>query len=124
MNIAGEPETVQTRPPYKQMFCPLEARKHMKEAVEEFIARDAYSKSAEIATGILEIANKVKTAIKEDISNRYKVMVQVVMGEKLGQGIQIGSKCFWDQETDNMTSYSFVNDAIFCLVVAYVNYSY
>jgi hypothetical protein len=33
---------------------------------------------------------------------RYKYIVQVVLGQQKGQGIQAGTKCFWDFETDTV----------------------
>jgi hypothetical protein len=40
---------------------------------------------------------------------RYKFMVQVVMGEQKGEGIRIGSRFFWDADTDKFASETFVN---------------
>jgi hypothetical protein len=35
---------------------------------------------------------------------RYKFMVQVIVGENKGEGVQIGSRCLWDSATDNMAT--------------------
>lgn len=40
---------------------------------------------------------------------RYKYVVQVVIGEQRGEGVRMGSRCFWDSETDNVASETFVN---------------
>lgn len=40
---------------------------------------------------------------------RYKYMVQVVMGEQKGEGVQIGSRFFWDSDTDKFATESFSN---------------
>jgi Tctex-1 family len=40
---------------------------------------------------------------------RYKYIVQVVMGEQKGEGIQIGSRFFWDSDTDKFATESFSN---------------
>lgn len=40
---------------------------------------------------------------------RYKFVVQVVIGEQRGEGVRMGSRCFWDSETDNVASETFVN---------------
>jgi len=37
---------------------------------------------------------------------RYKYMVQVIVGENKGEGVQIGSRCLWDSATDNMATES------------------
>lgn len=40
---------------------------------------------------------------------RYKYVVQVVIGEQRGEGVRMGCRCFWDSETDNIASETFVN---------------
>lgn len=33
---------------------------------------------------------------------RYKIVVNVVMGEKRGEGCRMNCRCFWDADSDNM----------------------
>ncbi len=40
---------------------------------------------------------------------RYKVVVQVVLGQNKHQGVKIASRCLWDTETDNYASFSYTN---------------
>lgn len=40
---------------------------------------------------------------------RYKYIVQVVIGEQRGEGVRMGSRCFWDSETDNIANETYVN---------------
>lgn len=40
---------------------------------------------------------------------RYKLAVQVVIGELKGQGIRVASKCLWDPAYDDWASYNFTN---------------
>ena len=53
-----------------------------------------------------------------------RYVVQVSIGEQKGQGVRVVNRCFWDSETDNVTSVTFKNDAIFCLVTAFGAYVY
>lgn len=43
---------------------------------------------------------------------RYKIAVQVVVGENKGQGVRVTSKCLWDANIDNHASYTFMNVSI------------
>jgi hypothetical protein len=43
-----------------------------------------------------DIADSVKYKLKELNKARYKYVVQVVLGQQKGQGVQAGTKCFWD----------------------------
>ena len=58
------------------------------------------------------------------ISNRYKFMVNVVLGEQRGQGIRMGNRCFWDEDTDAFACETYHNDSIFCVATAYGIYMY
>lgn len=40
---------------------------------------------------------------------RYKYVVQVVIGEQRGEGVRMGSRCFWDSETDNVANETYTN---------------
>ena len=40
---------------------------------------------------------------------RYKIVVQVTIGERKHQAIQVASRCLWDSKTDNYASASFQN---------------
>jgi len=44
--------------------------------------------------------------------DRYKIAVQVLVGENKGQGLRVTSKCLWDPTVDNSASYTFTNVSI------------
>ena len=41
--------------------------------------------------------------------DRYKFVVQVVIGEQRGEGVKMGCRCFWDSDTDNYAQDIFMN---------------
>jgi hypothetical protein len=55
---------------------------------------------------------------------RYKYIVQIFIGENKGQGIQIGTRCLWDKESDDYATESFQNENIFAIGIAYGAYAY
>ena len=55
---------------------------------------------------------------------RYKFVVQVVIGEQRGEGVNMACRCFWDADTDNFAQDSFVNDSLFCVAAVYGVYLY
>jgi|TARA_B110000091_G_C13397025_1_gene302517 hypothetical protein len=65
------------------------------------------------------IADNVRNKLKNLNLPRYKFMVQVVIGELRGQGVQMGSRCFWDSSSDCQVSETFVNDSLFCVATAF-----
>ncbi len=42
-------------------------------------------------------------------SDRYKFIVQVIVGEKREQGMYFGTRTFWDTNTDNQASDNYTN---------------
>ena len=123
LGIGNVPETYSTRPSYKDKFCPIKAREVMKSIVEPILVEE---KSQERASSqhTMDIAESVRNALKDEYTSRFKIMVQVVIGDKKGQGVRMGSKCFWDSDTDNVAWYSYMNDSIYCVVVAFASYLY
>ena len=40
---------------------------------------------------------------------RYKIIVQVLIGEQKGEGLRIATRCLWDPEADNYASHTFIS---------------
>ncbi|KAI8826262.1 Tctex-1 family-domain-containing protein [Fimicolochytrium jonesii] len=50
------------------------------------------------------ISNEILGAVKKLDYERYKIMVDVTIGEFKGQGIQVASRAVWDTTTDSYAS--------------------
>ncbi|XP_029472542.1 tctex1 domain-containing protein 2 [Rhinatrema bivittatum] len=61
----------------------------------------------------------IKNKLKEIGFDRYKIVVQVVIGEQRGEGVKMAARCFWDADTDNYAQEVFMNDSLFCVVAAF-----
>lgn len=56
------------------------------------------------------LADKIREGIKSiRCSQKYKFVVQVLIGERRDQGVHFGTRSFWDSNTDNYASDSFTN---------------
>eukprot|EP00058_Branchiostoma_floridae_P000484 XP_002585972.1 hypothetical protein BRAFLDRAFT_255806 [Branchiostoma floridae] len=51
--------------------------------------------------------------------DRYKFVVQVVIGEQKGEGVKMACRSFWDADTDNYAQDIFMNDSLFCVAAAF-----
>ena len=72
-----------------------------------------------------DIADETKAELKGlDKDKRYKFLVQCIIGANIGQGVRVGSRQFWDEDTDDVTWVSYVNDGLFCMVAAFAVYLY
>ena len=54
---------------------------------------------------------------------RYKIMVQVTIGQMKDQGIKITSSCLWDTTTDNYATVSFQNQKIWASAIVFAMYT-
>ena len=54
---------------------------------------------------------------------RYKVVVQVTMGERKDQDVRVASRCLWNTETDNYASAAMENTTTWCSVVVFACYT-
>ncbi len=96
-------------------FYPSRIKKCIESVVMEELKDKEYS-PARANDDVVHICNRIKAAVRgrhgrivaQNIPN-YKIMVQAVIGELGGQGVRVTSKCLWDSDNDNFSSYTYVN---------------
>jgi len=64
------------------------------------------------------------TTLDEFHMPRYKIMVQVLVGENKGAGVRMGSRCLWDPATDGVTQAFYSNESLYCCAVIFGMYLY
>lgn len=69
------------------------------------------------------IADKVKNKCKAICLPRYKILVQVTIGQRKDQGISSTSRCLWDSNTDNYASVSYRNESIWASCIVFGIYT-
>ncbi|OWK62246.1 Choline-phosphate cytidylyltransferase A [Lonchura striata] len=55
------------------------------------------------------LSDTIKDRLKEEGFDRYKMVVQVVIGEQRGEGVNMAARCFWDADTDSCAHDVFMN---------------
>ncbi|VWU50011.1 dynein light chain type 2, putative [Hepatocystis sp. ex Piliocolobus tephrosceles] len=71
----------------------------------------------------LNLVDEVEQFMKSFVNDRYKIVIQGVIGENKRQGIHIASKSLWNVETDNYVSAKYVNDLIFVTIMVFLIYN-
>ena len=65
------------------------------------------ARAPEVASALAE---RIKQTVRSTLKiQRYKVLVQVTLGELREQGIRVASRCLWDPSNDNYASAAFKN---------------
>jgi len=78
----------------------------------------------ESSESVKQLSDLIRNKMKELGSDRYKFVIQVALGERRDQGVRMATRCFWDANTDNQASETFINDQIFCVATAFAVYLY
>lgn len=119
----GEDSSKVTELSYREKVPVAAMKEILHECLCEKLANQQYEgeKCNEAAK---HLADLVRNRLKNLGYDRYKFIVQVLIGERREQGVYFGTRCFWDVNTDNQASDTFTNDHIFCTATAYAVYLY
>uniref|UniRef100_A0A8D1XBA3 choline-phosphate cytidylyltransferase n=1 Tax=Sus scrofa TaxID=9823 RepID=A0A8D1XBA3_PIG len=106
---AGESEnTYILRPIFQQRFRPSVVKDCIHAVLKEELANAEYSPE-EMPQLTKRLSENIKDKLKGMGFDRYKMVVQVVIGEQRGEGVFMAARCFWDADTDNCTHDVFMN---------------
>ncbi|KAJ3052061.1 Tctex1 domain-containing protein 2 [Rhizophlyctis rosea] len=111
------------RPNFKQKFRPAIVQKLIHQILNDRLEGATYHPDT-CSQWTREIADEIKNRLKELELQRYKFVVNVVIGEMRGEGVRMGCRCFWDADTDNIAQETFMNESLFCVAVAFGVYYY
>ena len=79
----------------------------------------------EIQQLVKELAEESKKCVRGlGKDARYKYLIQVIVGANKGQGVRMGSRQFWDKDTDNLATVTVIKKEIFITVCAFAVYLY
>ncbi|KAJ3413594.1 Tctex1 domain-containing protein 3 [Chytridiales sp. JEL 0842] len=67
----------------------------------------------------MAIANEMLASVKKLEFDRYKIVVDVSIGEFKGQGIRSASRALWDTSTDSYASTSYRNATLFAVATVF-----
>ncbi|XP_066583843.1 dynein light chain Tctex-type protein 2B-like [Prorops nasuta] len=123
LRIETEQATYRIRPSLSEKFRPLSAKEIIHNVLFDQLSTRTYNPD-EAIQWTKDIADLIRDKVKELKFNRYKYIVNVVLGERHGAGVKIGARCIWDAEADTNISDSFLNDTIFCVATVYAVYLY
>lgn len=89
--------------------------------LSEHFANEVYE-TAKCKKNCQNICELIKEKVKGMVTSRYKLVVVVHVGEKKGQGVQITSRCAWNENFDNFVTAHFMNSSLFVQATVYALY--
>ncbi|KAK2165019.1 hypothetical protein LSH36_56g05002 [Paralvinella palmiformis] len=100
-------------------FDPVRSRKEIEDALKCHLdSVDGYHRDNSVLLCRV-IAEDIKRRIKFLGFARYRIVSEVVIGENVGQGLQMGSRCVWDLDTDKMVTVTYQNNNLFAVATVY-----
>uniref|UniRef100_A0A3Q4B247 Uncharacterized protein n=1 Tax=Mola mola TaxID=94237 RepID=A0A3Q4B247_MOLML len=100
--------TYQIRADPQHKFKPAVVKNCIREVVRERLSGLRYEPE-EVPELSRSLADSVRDKVKDAGFDRYKLVVQVVIGEQRGQGVKMSSRCLWDADTDSYAEDVFMN---------------
>ncbi|XP_034039151.1 tctex1 domain-containing protein 1-A-like [Thalassophryne amazonica] len=84
----------------------------LKDLLTSYLEQETYEVewSRQMTKTLCEV---IKAHVKELMIPRYKLVVQVHIGQLSGQGMQISSRSLWDETNDTFASWSLKNGSLF-----------
>uniref|UniRef100_A0A3B5L9B0 Dynein light chain Tctex-type 2B n=1 Tax=Xiphophorus couchianus TaxID=32473 RepID=A0A3B5L9B0_9TELE len=105
-NMMEESDTYHIRPNHR--FKPAVVKGYIRNIVRERLSDVQYEPET-VAELTRSLAESVKDKVKTAEFDRYKIVVQVLIGEQRGQGVKMSARCLWDADTDNYAEDVFMN---------------
>lgn len=116
-----KPATLKTSP--DKIFEPEEIQRIVRDIVNKQLQGKVYDHIyAPDWTKLL--TRTVQQKLKELEFERYKFVVQVLIGEDRGQGLKALAGCIWDDFSDGKATILFTSETLFCIVAVFAVFCY
>ena len=102
----------------KEEFKSHEVQKVAVAVLKRFLDNTKYS-VAESSKLCKEISQQLIYEVKELGYIRHKIVCHVVLGEKQGQGFNVGSRCLSNKDADSFASASYANTSLFAVATVH-----
>jgi len=107
------------RPQFEHKFKPIAVKPLIHEVLNEYFETRKEYDANEVNTWSSDVCEEIKSKLKDLGLERYKFVVQVLIGEQRGAGVKTTTRCFWDNESDSYATDVFMNENFFCVASAY-----
>eukprot|EP01063_Lacrimia_lanifica_P024871 TRINITY_DN3268_c0_g1_i1.p2 TRINITY_DN3268_c0_g1~~TRINITY_DN3268_c0_g1_i1.p2 ORF type:complete len:123 (+),score=53.42 TRINITY_DN3268_c0_g1_i1:87-455(+) len=116
-------ESFSLRPNYKKKFRANEVRDVIRKVLVEKLEGAEYNSDG-ASSLTKEVADLIRDRLKQKDYSRYKLIVNVFICQQTGDGVKMGCRCFWDQDTDSYAQDIYMNKALFAIATVFGIYHY
>eukprot|EP00754_Rhynchopus_humris_P026047 Rhum_TRINITY_DN14987_c1_g2::Rhum_TRINITY_DN14987_c1_g2_i1::g.131674::m.131674 len=116
-------ESFSLRPNYKKKFRASQVREVIRKVLVEKLEGGEYNADS-VSSLTKEVADLIRDRLKQQDYDRYKLIVNVFICEQKGDGVKMGCRCFWDQDTDSYAQDIYMNKGLFAIATVFGIYHY
>ncbi|CAM9472966.1 unnamed protein product [Heterosigma akashiwo] len=110
-------------PAEDEKFYPSQVKRIANTIVQETLQGQTYDEE-QAKYWSTSICDTIREKVKAECNiPRYKIIVQVTIGEMRDQGVRVASRCLWDHEKDNYTSVEYQNQSLWCSAMVFGIYT-
>lgn len=115
--------TYAMKPKESEKFYPSEVRTICHEVLEGVLNGKSYDEELS-KEWICAVGNGIKSEMHLRLQvPRYKIIIQVTIGQLKDQGVSVASRCLWDVHLDNYASANFTNTTLWANVMVFGVYT-
>lgn len=105
-------------------FDKIEVKQLIENLVDPILDRQNEYESHQFTQLSKDLSRLIKDAMKTLNYDRYKYVIQVVLGQSTDENLMMTCRCLWDIDQDNYLSYVYSNRKIFCAVTIFALFYY
>ena len=113
--------TYQLAPEPGKEFSAFKVRKAIAEVLEDRLKNETYDPET-CKELTVDLSTTIKNRIRDFQYPRYKLIVNVTVGQSQDQGFHAVSRCVWDEKTDTWACESYKNSSLFAVALVHAVY--
>uniref|UniRef100_A0A1I7WSL8 Tctex1 domain-containing protein 1 n=1 Tax=Heterorhabditis bacteriophora TaxID=37862 RepID=A0A1I7WSL8_HETBA len=91
--------------------------------MEEILSGQLYEEDT-VEELSVKIMVEVRSKLKALSFPNYKYIIQVMIGEQHGQGMNVLSQCVWDTDCDGSAKFFYSNNSLWCSSIVFAVFHY
>ncbi|KAJ8315656.1 hypothetical protein KUTeg_007806 [Tegillarca granosa] len=108
--------TYKMKPDEDKQFSSNRVQTTVSDVLEEYLEDVKYDPIT-CSRLVCDISQDIKSRVKDLNFIRYKIVVNVIIGQCSEQGLEVASRCVWDSKTDTYTTVTYKNRSLFAIAL-------
>jgi hypothetical protein len=121
MHFVKLENTYRLEPHQDERFNAQRVSNVINETLERYLEGETYNPTL-CSQMTQQLSESIRNKVKEIGFPRYKLVCKVIIGQKAQQGIEMASRCLWNDGFDSYATGEYSNKDLFAIAVIYAIY--